>query len=459
MSGPATCAPSSAVHLQRALLPHGWARDVRVTMVGGCFVSVEADSEPQPGDERVALGVPGMPNLHSHAFQRAMAGLTEQRGPGQDTFWTWREWMYRFLAHMSPDDLEAVTAQAYVEMIEAGFTRVGEFHYLHRDPTGRLYAHPAELSARVAAAAQATGIALTLLPVFYAHSGFGGAAPGEGQRRFVCTLDEYARLFEAGRAISAGLPHSTVGVAPHSLRAVTPQELRELIALAGPAPVHIHAAEQVGEVEACVAWSGMRPVEWLLEHAAVDRRFCLVHATHLTAAEVTGLARSGAVAGLCPVTEANLGDGAFPAIAYLAERGRIGVGTDSNVSIGVAGELRMLEYSQRLRERARCLLAAPGGSCGRALFDAAVGGGAQALATQAAIAVGAPADLVSLDLNAPSLAARSGDQVLDSWIFASAAGVVDSVWCAGVRQVVDGRHRARGPIARRYAAALKRLLG
>ena len=462
MSGTAPTAPSSGVHLQRALLPHGWARDVRVTIAEGCFASVEAEVAAQPGDERVGVGLAGMPNVHSHAFQRAMAGLTEYRGQAHDTFWTWRELMYRFLAHMSPDDIEAISAQAYVEMIEAGFTRVGEFHYLHNDPAGQPYGNAAELTERIVAAAREVGIGLTLLPVFYAHGGFGGAAPSAGQRRFVCTLDQYARLFEASRTLIASLPHGRLGIAPHSLRAVTPEELRALIPLANGLPIHIHAAEQQREVEDCIAWSGLRPVEWLLEYGPVDRHYCLIHATHLSAAEIERLAASTAVAGLCPVTEANLGDGVFPASAYQAAQGHFGVGTDSNIQISVAGELRMIEYTQRLRDRARNLLATADRSTGRVLFEAALSGGAQALGASAAITVGAPADLVSLDLELPSMAAaaaaQGGDQILDSWIFAAGSGVVQSVWCAGVKHVANGQHRERALIAARYRATLERLL-
>lgn len=445
--------------MQRALLPHGWARDVRVTVSDGKFAAVVTGVSAEPADERAAVGLPGTPNLHSHAFQRALAGLTEYRGQERDTFWTWRELMYRFLAQMSPDDIEAISAQAYVEMLEAGFTRVGEFHYLHKDPAGQPYANPIELTERIVSAAEQTGIGLTLLPVFYAHGGFGGAAPTDGQRRFVTTLDEYTRLFEASRALVTKLPHGRLGLAPHSLRAVTPEELCALLPLASERPIHIHAAEQTREVEACLAWSGLRPVEWLIEHTPVDRRFCLIHATHLTAAESERLAGSGAVAGLCPVTEANLGDGVFPATAYLGAQGKIGIGTDSNVCIDLAAELRMLEYTQRLRDRARNLLATPERSSGRVLFEATLGGGAQALGVDAAIAVGAPADLVSLDLELPSMAAaRSGDQILDSWIFAAHRGVVQSVWCAGVKHVVNGRHRKREEIAARYQAVLGRLV-
>lgn len=453
-----TYAQSSGVHLQRALLPQGWADDVRVAIADGCIAAVSVGVPAQAGDDRAAVGLAGLPNVHSHAFQRAMAGLTEYRAQERDNFWTWRELMYRFLAYMSPDDVEAVTAQAYVEMLEAGFTRVGEFHYLHRDPVGQLYANPAELSERIAAAAHETGIALTLLPVFYAQGGFGGAAPSDGQRRFLCSVDEYADLLAACRALCARVPHWRVGLAPHSLRAVTPEALRELIPLAGPAPIHIHAAEQIREVEECVAWSGRRPVEWLLEYAPVDRRYCLIHATHLTAAEAQGLAESGAVAGLCPITEANLGDGVFPATSYVSFGGRIGIGTDSNVWISAPGELRMLEYTQRLTERGRNLLASADRSTGRVLYDAALSGGGQALGASAAIEVGASADLVSLKLDDPALFARASDQILDSWIFAAGSGCVDRVWCAGVKQVEHGKHRDRERIADRYRDVLARLL-
>lgn len=458
MDRSATPAPSSGVHLQRALLPHGWATDVRVTIAAGRFSAIEVGVPPRAAEECVAFALPGMPNLHSHAFQRGMAGLTEYRGAEQDSFWTWRELMYRFLAHMTPDDVEAVSAQAYVELLEAGFTRVGEFHYLHRDASGSLYGNPAELSERVAAAAQAAGINLSLLPVFYAHGGFGGVAPTEGQRRFVCSLEEYARLLDAARGIVARLPQATLGVAPHSLRAVTPEELRELIALAGGLPIHIHASEQLREVEECVAWSGLRPVEWLLEYAPVDGRYCLVHATHLKAAETQRLAQSGAVVGLCPITEANLGDGVFPAAAYRDAGGRFGIGTDSNVCISVPGELRMLEYTQRLSARARNVLAEPGRSTGRVLLDAAVSGGAQALGARGGIAVGASADLVSLNMAAPVFASKSDDQVLDSWVFASSEPCVDCVWSGGVKVVEGGRHRARETIAARYHGVIERLL-
>src|SRR4051812_21900384 len=283
---------SRSLFMERALLPDGWARDVRVEIAAGHFTTVTRNAAVQGGDERVAVLLPGVANVHSHGFQRGMAGLTEYRGSEADNFWSWRELMYRFVGRMTPDDLEAITALAYVEMLERGFTRVGEFHYVHHDVDGAPFGNPAEMAARVAAAANATGIALTLLPVFYAHGNFGGAPPTPGQRRFLHDVDSFARLLDASRALVEALPDAHLGVAPHSLRAVTPQQLHQVIALAPGGPVHIHAAEQTKEVDDCVAWSGTRPVQWLLDNADVNARWCLVHATHLTAAEITQLAHS-----------------------------------------------------------------------------------------------------------------------------------------------------------------------
>ena len=443
-----------------ALLPQGWAQNVRVEIADGRFSAIQPGSKAQPGDERVAVALPGMCNVHSHGFQRGMAGLTEFRGPAADNFWSWRTLMYRFVARMTPDDLEAVTALAYVEMLESGFTRVGEFHYVHHDPVGAPYSDPAETSVRVVAAAAQTGIGLTLLPVFYAHGGFGGAPPTDGQRRFVSGLDGFARLLDGGRKAVASLEGASIGVAPHSLRAVTPDELAAVVELAGSGPVHIHAAEQTGEVEQCLAWSGARPVQWLLDHAAVDRRWCLVHATHMDDTEAAQLAARGAVAGLCPVTEANLGDGIFPATKYLAAGGAFGIGTDSNVSIRVADELRQLEYSQRLRDRARNVIGTDDQrSTGRVLFEDAARGGAQALGVAGAgIEVGARADFFSLSSEATALAHRRDDAQLDSWIFAGGSDCIDVVWCAGRRRVSAGKHDTRDEITTRYRNTLQRLL-
>ncbi|MHC6152550.1 formimidoylglutamate deiminase [Bradyrhizobium elkanii] len=448
------------LHFAFALLPSGWANDVQVVVADGAIASVMAGVAPSAGDERHQLAVPGLASLHSHAFQRGMAGLAELRGDTTDTFWTWRETMYRFALTMTPDDVAAVATLLYVEMLERGFTRVGEFHYLHHDRDGAPYANLAEMAVRIAEAASASGIGLTLLPSFYAHSTFGGAAPHAGQRRFICSVDQFATLMTASREAIRDLPGANIGIAPHSLRAVAPDELAAIIPLAKADPIHIHAAEQVREVEDCLAWSGQRPVQWLLEHAPVDQRWCLIHATHMTEQEVTALARSGAVAGLCPVTEASLGDGIFSAREFLAAGGRFGIGTDSNVLVGVADELRQLEYGQRLKHRERNVLSGrPGASTGRALFDHALAGGAQALAqTKAGLAPGARADIVSLDTAHPSLAGRSGDAVLDGWLFATGSDTIDCVWAGGDKVVAGGRHRLRDKARERFNASVRRLV-
>ncbi len=447
----------TTIHARLALLPDGWARDVRITMANGSFQSVEPNRQPEAGDERCEAILPGMPNLHSHAFQRGMAGLAEVSGPAADSFWTWRDVMYRFALAMNPDQMETVAAQAYIEMLEAGFTRVGEFHYLHHDRDGSPYEDIGEMATRIASASAQTGIRLTLLPVCYAHSTFGGAPPLPEQRRFISDLDGFARLVEASKGAIAGLDGAVLGVAPHSLRAVAPDELAALLDLVPNGPIHIHVAEQEKEVADCLAWSGQRPVAWLLDHAPVDGLWCLIHATHMRRDETTALAASGAVAGLCPVTEANLGDGISPAVEYLAAGGgRYGIGTDSNVRISVTGELRQLEYAQRLQRRARNVLATAGGSTGRSLFDAAQRGGHQSLGVaDGGIAAAAPADLVALATDA--WAGDDGDALLNGWIFASGVAV-DAVWVAGRKVVQGGRHMLRDDETARFQATMRQLL-
>lgn len=446
------------LHLEQALTPEGWRHGVRLTVTAGLISAIEIDAVAQPGDERHAFAVPGVANVHSHAFQRAMAGLAERRGPGDDSFWSWREAMYRFALTMNPDQMEAVAAQAYVEMLEAGYTRVGEFHYLHRTPEGQPYDDVAELSARIAAAAAQTQIGLTLLPVFYAHSGFGGAPPNPAQRRFTCDLESYARLVEGARRALAPLPGANFGLAPHSLRAVTPAELAEIVQSAGDAPIHIHVAEQVAEVEACLAWSGARPVQYLLDCAPVDARWCLVHATHMNSQEILRLAESRAIVGLCPITEANLGDGVFDAPAFLDKGGRFAIGTDSNVQIALTDELRLLEYGQRLSRRARNVLTEPGGSTGRALFDGARNGGHAALGRAlSGLSVGADADIVTLRGDALEYLVASPDTALDAWIFAGGAQV-DWVYARGRAVVQQSAHFAKEPIRARFRGAMQQLL-
>ena len=448
------------LHFASALLPSGWANDVQVVITAGAIAEVTAGVAPAAGDERHEIALPGIASLHSHAFQRGMAGLAELRGDSTDTFWTWRETMYRFALAMTPDDVAAVATLLYVEMLEQGFTRVGEFHYLHHDRDGSPYADIGEMAARIAQAAEASGIALTLLPSFYAHGSFGGAAPHAGQRRFICTVDQFSALMAASRKAIEQLPGANIGIAPHSLRAVTPAELAAIIPLADGGPVHIHAAEQVKEVEDCLAWSGRRPVQWLLEHAPVDQRWCLIHATHTTAEEVRAFAKTGAVAGLCPITEASLGDGIFPAREFVDAGGAFGVGTDSNVLVGVADELRQLEYGQRLKHRERNVLSAGAGrSTGRALFDHALAGGARALAQMSVgLTPGARADIVALDITHPSLAGRARDAAIDGWIFAAGSGAIDCVWAGGDKVVEGGRHRLRQAARERFNASVRRLV-
>jgi len=442
---------------ETALLREGWARHVTVRVGDdGLIAAVEADSAPAPDARRESVGLPGMANLHSHAFQRGMAGLAERAGTSDDSFWTWREVMYHFLDRLSPDDVETIASQLQVEMLEAGFTVVGEFHYLHNDVDGRPYANPAELAERIVAAAAATGIGLTMLPVLYQHGTFGGAPPSPGQRRFIMTPDAVLTL--AG-GLAAQHPGLVVGMAPHSLRAVTPASLREVVAGTGDGPLHIHAAEQVKEVEDCLAWSGRRPVRWLLDEVGLDERWCLIHCTHLDDGEVRDLAASGAVAGLCPVTEANLGDGIFRGTDYRAAGGRFGVGSDSHIRVDLADELRSLEYSQRLRDRLRNRLAAPGTSVGRTLFAAAAAGGAQALQQPTGvIAPGMRADIVTLDPSHPALAGKGGDDLLDGWLFAAGRSPVASVYAGGRRLVEAGRHVAAEATAQRFGRVMRRLL-
>ncbi|HYC24988.1 MAG TPA: formimidoylglutamate deiminase [Roseiarcus sp.] len=444
----------AVIHAASALTPEGWRRDVRLTMEAGRFAGVEPEAPARPGDERAALVIPGLANLHSHAFQRAMAGRAETRGPAADNFWTWREAMYRLALSMSPDDVEAVTSMLYVEMLEAGFTRVGEFHYLHHDRDGRPYAAPAEMASRIAAAAGRSGLRLTLLPCFYAHATFGGAPPRNEQRRFISNLDQFARLMEASRRAIEPLPGAGLGMAPHSLRAVTPAELAAICELSPDGPIHIHAAEQAKEVEDCLAALGARPVEFLIDNAPLDRRWCLIHATHMTGSETERLALSGACVGLCPVTEANLGDGVFNAPTFIAKGGRFGIGTDSNVLIGVADELRQLEYAQRLVNRERNVLGRPDRSTGRTLVEAALAGGGAALGAPGGLAIGGPADFLSLNLDHPASQGLDGDGALDAWLFVE-RGLVDCVWVGGLKLVEGGRHFAREVIEARYRATMK----
>lgn len=450
------------LHADAALLPSGWARDVLIEWdAAGGLVGVR----PHSGWTRTSSVpradgpvLPGMSNLHSHAFQRAFAGLAELRTAHDDSFWSWRERMYRVANAVTPEALEAIATHLFIEMLEAGYTSVCEFHYLHNDLDGRPYADPSTLATCVARAAARAGIGLTLLPVLYQQSGFGGTAPTDGQRRFVSSTDALLDLVRALRGTAGA--GARVGLALHSLRAVTPEAMREaldgLARIDPTAPIHIHVAEQLREVEECEAWSGQRPVAWLLDHAPVDARWCLVHATHMTDAEARGVVAAGAIAGLCPTTEANLGDGVFPFGRWSDGGGRWGVGSDSHITVDAAEELRMLEYSQRLATRRRNVGAsAAQAHVATALTLAAVDGGAAAsgLAT-GGLAVGQRADLVVLDGSHPAIAGLDAADALDAHVFAgSRQRLVHTVLVAGRRVVEGGRHPLREEAAHAFVAA------
>ena len=429
----------SKLHLETALLPEGWQQDVVITVDHGAITSVEPAGAASA--ERISgVAVPGLPNLHSHAFQRAMAGLTERRGNDSDSFWTWREQMYRFVERLTPDDLEMIAAFAYMEMLEAGFTSVAEFHYLHHQPDGRPYDNVGEMSERIVAAADTAGIGLTLLPVLYRQGGFLGREPTQGQRRFLTTRESYARLMETR------VPGGAIGIAPHSLRAVTLDDLKWAAATWRSRPAHIHVSEQTREVDECLAAHKKRPIDLLFDTVEIDQHWCLVHATHADAKEIGRIAGAKAVAGLCPITEANLGDGLFDVPSFVAAGGRLGVGSDSNVRISAADELRTLEYGQRLIRRQRNVLGDPTQSTGRRLFELALAGGAQAVGRPVgALAPGKRADFVVLQAEG-----LHDDSVLDAWLFSADNRAIKSVYCGGAPVVQNGRHIARDAIVTRF---------
>ena len=397
--------------------------------------------------------LPGIANLHSHAFQRAMAGLAERQTNPSDSFWTWRETMYRMAARFDPELLHAVASQLYVEMLEAGYTRVCEFHYVHHAPDGRPYDDPAAMSRALIAAARDTGIRLTLLPVLYMTGGFDGRPLGERQKRFGHDVDGYLRLFETLRA-DAGDELLRVGCALHSLRAVPPEAMREVLAaLPADARIHIHISEQVGEVQDCLAIRDRRPVEWLLQNAEVDARWTLVHATHLNDWEVAGIAKSGATVAICPTTEANLGDGLFRLRDFLDAGGAWGIGSDSHISVSPVEELRWLEYGQRLVTRHRNIAVSPGSpSVGETLLRGVLASAAGSTGFDGS------GDAVVLDAGSPLLAGATAGDVVDRWIFSGNRGAVRDVDAAGRRVVSDGRHAAREAVLARYREAMDRLL-
>ncbi|MBU2865776.1 formimidoylglutamate deiminase [Pacificibacter marinus] len=448
------------IFAKQAKLSSGWATNVRVILADGKITSVAENQSPVQGDTIVDTLLPALGNLHSHSFQRAMSGMTEYRMAGKDSFWTWRDLMYRFTSHLTPEHVEAIAGFVFLEMQEAGYASVGEFHYLHHQPNGTPYDNLGELSSRIAAAASETGIGLTHLPVLYTYGGAGKVPLAAGQARFGNPVDRFNDLVGQAQVAVSNLPADCrVGIAPHSLRATSPEDLKAVLAARPDGPVHIHIAEQPKEVADVQAWLNARPVDWLLANADVNTDWCLIHATHMTEAETVNMAKSGAVAGLCPVTEANLGDGPFNGPQYLSAGGAFGVGSDSNVLISLSEELRTLEYSQRLRDIARNVMVVGEGSVGETLYMGAAKGGAQALGRGAGeILVGGLADLVAIDSSGPALCALRQDQLLDGLVFGAKDSVVTDVWSAGRHAVQSGRHVKRDTIIAAYRSAMASLM-
>ncbi|MEN8831476.1 MAG: formimidoylglutamate deiminase [Pacificibacter sp.] len=448
------------IFAKQALLSSGWASGVRLDVTQGTITKIETQQQAHAGDVTVDTLLPALANLHSHSFQRAMAGMTEYRMAGKDSFWTWRDLMYKFTSTISAEQVEAIAAFVFLEMQEAGYASVGEFHYLHHQPGGMPYDDLGELSSRIASAADVTGIGLTHLPVLYTYGGAGQVPLKAGQARFGNSADQFNALVDkAKNAVSSLADDCRVGIAPHSLRAISPDDLKAVLAARSNGPIHIHIAEQPKEVADIQAWLGARPVEWLLANTDANEDWCLIHATHMTEVETKNMAQSGVVAGLCPVTEANLGDGPFNGQAYVNHGGAFGVGSDSNVLISLTEELRTLEYSQRLRDVARNIMVKGEGSVGAKLYCGAAKGGAQALSRQAGdISVGNLADLVAIDSTAPALCALRQDQILDGLVFAAKDTVVTDVWSAGRHAVQTGRHVKRDEITAAYTSAMHALV-
>ena len=449
------------IQAETALLPDGWAENVVIEIAdNGRIASVIPNVTDASAKVYVFCLLPAPVNAHSHAFQRAMAGLTEHRSDNtKDSFWTWRELMYRFLDQLTPDDVEAIAALVQMEMLEAGFATNVEFHYLHHGPDGNAYDNRSEMAERIMAAAKTTGIGLTMLPVHYQYGGCDLRTLVRGQCRFYNDLDGFAALCDGVRSGLGNLPADTgFGVAPHSLRAVSPTSLNFTRNLANGGPFHMHLAEQHAEVEEVSHHLGARPVEWILGNFDADSNCCFIHCTQMQPHETSGLAASGAIAGLCPITEANLGDGVFDGVGWFNGGGIIAIGSDSNIRISLSEELRNLEYTQRLRDQSRAALATSTTSTGRHILDTIIAGGARAAGRHTGqIAPGYWADLMALDKQSVILAGRSKDQLIDSFIFAGDDHLVRDVWSAGRHLVTEGRHIARDKITLAYNTALASL--
>ena len=444
-----------------ALISEGWAQNVRISVgKDGKITEVESGVDPDQLDCKLQnrILLPAMANLHSHSFQRSMAGMTEKRDKNPDSFWSWRDKMYGFLEQLNPEHVEAIAALVFMEMLESGYASVGEFHYLHHQHGGQPYENVAETSSRILSAALQTGIGLTHLPVFYMQGGMNGEQLSKGQLRFRNNVDQYFLLLEQiENGIKRAPDDYMLGIAPHSLRAVSTESLNEILDSRQFGPVHIHISEQQKEVEDFEDKFGKRPVNWLMDNASVDQRWCLVHATHMSNEETIKLAESGAVAGLCPLTEANLGDGTFNGFEYVSYGGKYGIGSDSNVRISLVEELRMLEYSQRLLRKTRNVMG-ESGSLGKSLYISALSGGAQALSRNSgSISSGQWADFLTLDSDNLAFFGSSEDEILDRWIFSAEDSLIRDVWSAGRQIVVEGRHVKHEQIEKQYRNIIKQL--
>lgn len=446
---------------ETALLPSGWAKKVIVEIDGQGRIKEVQSGAPVPDQAtQVSMLLPAPVNVHSHAFQRAMAGLTEGRGPDtSDSFWTWRQLMFRFLDRLTPDHIEAITAFVQMEMLEAGYGASVEFHYLHHQPGGVAYDNIAETSARIVAASDQTGMGLCLLPVHYQFGGCDQRALTAGQIRFGNTFEQFQVLHGAAEvSIKQASADSNIGVAPHSLRAVGIEDLRGYSTAFPAGPIHMHLAEQRAEVAEVEEHWGARPVTLALDNLQLDQRWCLIHCTQMTPDETIALARSGAVAGLCPITESSLGDGIFDAVRWVDHGGAFAIGSDSNIRISLSEELRTLDYSQRLRDGTRAALASPDKSTGRRMYDGMLQGGAQASGRETGrIEAGCWADFLALDTGSEHMWGRQGDTALDAWIFAGDDGLVKDVWSAGRHMVQHGQHVQRADIVAAYKRAIDAL--
>jgi formimidoylglutamate deiminase len=449
-------------HCDYALLPEGWRANVRLRSgIDGRWAEVTADADSGDSPRLGRFVIPAMPNLHSHAFQRAMAGQVERFERADDSFWSWRETMYRHAGGIDPDCLHAIARWLYTEMVEQGYSRVCEFHYVHQRPDGSRYSPPEAMSEALIAAANEVGIGLTLLPTLYQRGGFGDQPLTERQRRFHCDSDEFLRLC-GDLASRMNRPGQRLGAAIHSLRAVSGVSLQHMVAddFWRNRPLHIHIAEQRKEVDDCLAQHGRRPIEHLFDLVDVDPRYCLIHATHALDHERELMARSGAVVGICTTTEANLGDGCFE-LADLRQRGgRWGIGSDSQAGLDPREELRWLEYQARLASGRRTVLAdhqSPDVAAN--LWSEAVAGGGQASGAQSAgLRVGADADWLVLDDQDPALAGCTPDTIMGAWMFAPARSAPLVTGASGEALTERGHHPRRESFARDYVRVVRSLM-